>query len=117
MAKEDKLNVIDKTDGAPQSDFLVGINSFVKYQSKEISCKKDKALLIVADDSESNQISCSVIGHYSTLIEDIVELMESENSVRNIILEAAFAYLHVPDSVRQLLSKLPAAYKKHINNN
>ena len=104
MDKEEKTVIIDETNGAPQSDFTKGIDSFLNYQAKEVADDEGKkALFIASIDTHCSIINGSLMGKPSIVCHALVELMTSQDKIKDVILASAFAFLHVPDDIQKLL--------------
>lgn len=82
--EEKKLECIDNTGGEKTSDFLNGIEYFIKYQSQEINADPEhKAIFIVATDGK--RILCSPLGNRRKNIAAIASAMKAEEDVANIV--------------------------------
>ena len=93
MAQQEdtKLKCIDYTEGAKISDYLRGIEEFVRYQSKETCADSEhKAMFIVAVDGKN--IICSPLGDRRKNIVAIASAMKAENDVANIITLASMLF-------------------------
>ena len=89
--EETKLKCIDYTEGAKISDFLRGIEEFVRYQSKETCADSEhKAIFIVAVDGD--KVICSPLGDRRKNIVAIASAMKAENDVANIITLASMLF-------------------------
>lgn len=89
--EEKKLECIDNTGGEKTSEFLNGIEDFIKYQSQEINADLEhKAIFIVATDSK--HVICSHFGMCRKNIIAIATAMKQDEDIATMIKSAPLLF-------------------------
>ena len=101
--QKEETKCITANDGRPFSEYLQGVEKFIKKESKITLADKEKnGLFIMATDSD--QVICAPIGYPLNIISGITSAMNDDLDIAFIVMAAAYQYHG--DNIVNLIKKV-----------
>lgn len=108
MTEQEEIKCIDYTNGEAKSEYLKGIEEFVKYQAKETMADSEhKSIFILAVDGE--QILSTPLGNSRNIIVAIASAMKADKHIADILTLASMLFCgqfkSTDDLIKDILKK------------